>query len=529
MSEMFGPKSDKATRKLERTQKEDKAKRKSRIIKIVAIIVLLLTATTAIILNSNFIRRTVPVLTIDGVNFSTAEFEFFFNSEYMEYANFMSQFQGMGGMMPEQGIPLSRQIYDVDPDTGEETSWAEFFVTGTINRLTNLVSMYNIARANGFELSEEHREVIEDELSMLSMQAMFSGFPTVDSYMQQAFGTGMNEKVYREIQEFMTIASAYSTFIRDSFEYSNDVLAAYYNENADTLDILTYRQFMVYVEYPDETDFASEEELNAAILEATEEARIYAATLSEGIQGEPSFIEAASEYMPFYSDPDSTLRTSQGGRLDATVSNWLLDGSRQYGDVELIDTEQGTYILLFVSRDDNSYRTVGMRQILLLREDIDPMEFPEGEFDPNYIAALEIADREVSERAVTVQQLFITSGETEASFNELMMDFSDDTTPDGAYSDITKYPYQSEFFSTMKVVPEIEEWLFDESRVVGDTEMIYTSAFGYHLVQFSGFGEPFFELIADDRMRTSDHGEWLDGLTLGEPVRHFALRLLVQM
>jgi len=529
MSGMFEPKSNKATRKIERTQKEEKARRKSKIIKIVVISVLLVTTATALILNSGFIRRTVPVVTIDGVSFNTAEFEYFFNSEYIEYANFMSQFQGMSGMMPEQGIPLSRQIYDIDPETGEETTWAEFFVTGAINKLTNLVSVYKAAKAYGFELSDEHLDAIEEELSMMSIQSMFSGYPSVDSYLKQVFGSGMNERVFREVKEFTTTASAYRTHVRDSFEYSNDTLAAYYAENTDILDIITYRQFMVNIEYLDQEDYASEAEFIEATEAAQEEARSEAAEIINGIQSEQEFIEAAGEYMEFYYDPDSTLRTSQAGRLDVTTSDWLLDEARNYGDTGLFDTDQGTNILLFVSRDDNSYRTVGMRQILIMREQIDPMEFPEGEFDPGYLQALEVAEREATERAEMMHMQFIALGETESAFNELMLEYTDDTTVDGAYFNISKYPYQSEYFSSMKVVPEIEDWLFYEGRVVGDTELIYTSAFGYHLLYFTGLEEPFFELIADDRMRTRDHTAWLDDLTLGEPVRHFALRLLVQM
>jgi len=526
---MFEPKADKVTRKLERTQKEEKARKKSRIIKIAVITVLLLTTATAIILNSGFIRRTVPVVTVDGIGFNTAEFEFFFNSEYMEYANFMSQFQGMGGMLPEQGIPLSRQIYDIDQETGEETTWADYFVEGTINRLINLVSIYKVARENGFELSEEDRETIEQEFSMMSMQSMFSGFPSVDSYLKQVFGAGMNEKVFFEVQEFMTIASAYSMHVRDSFEYSANELAEHYAENANTLDVINYRQFMVTIEYLDYDDFASDEEFNQATEAALEEARFRAAEIIEGINSEPEFIEAAGEYMEYYSDPESTLRMTQAGRLDVSTSDWLLDETRSYGDTGLFDTDQGTNIVLFVSRDDNNYRTVGMRQILILREQIDPMEFPGGDFDPDYLQALETAERETTERAEEIYMQFVASGETEAAFNELMLEFSDDTTPDGTYSDITKYSYQSEYFSTMKVVPEIEEWLFYEGRVVGDTELIHTSDFGYHLLYFNGLGEPFFELIADDRMRTDDHTAWLDSLIHGEAVKHFAMRLLVQM
>jgi len=168
-----------------------------------------------------------------------------------------------------------------------------------------------------------------------------------------------------------------------------------------------------------------------------------------------------------------------------------------------------------------------MRQILISREQIDPAEFPEGEEDPGYIEVLEKAEAEARERAELVNSLFIAAGETENALLDLMEEHSDDTTTGGEYLNISKYSYQSTHFNSMKVVPEIEEWLFDESRVIGDSELIHTADFGYHLIYFLGSGESFFELIADDRMRTRDHNEWLDGLTPGVPVRHTAF-ILVQ-
>jgi len=522
MSGMFEPKTDKASRKMARTQKEQKEKRRSRIISISIITVLLLVTAVAILVNSSFIRRTLPVVTIDGVNFSTTEFEFFFNSEYMEYANFMSQFQGMGVSMPDPGRPLSGQIQN--PETGE--TWADLMVERTLERLKNLVSLHNAAKANGFELSQEQRNEMEDEIAMVQMQATFGGFPSFDSLLQQMFGSSINEKIFREVTEFVKTAGDYSEFVRESFVYSTADLAAYYNENKDELDIINYRSLIVYAEEPDVDEFITDAELEAAYQTAVEEARLQAAAIANGIENEEDFIQAAGEYREYYTEPELTLRANQAGRLDASSSDWLLDEQRNYGDVTVLYTEHGSEIIMFVSRDDNNYQTVGMRQILISREFIDPEDFPEGENDPGYLAALEQADLDARERAESVHSLFVTAGESEDALIDLMAEHSDDTTFGGYYTDITKFPYQSQHFQTMKVVPEIEEWLFDENRVVGDSELVYTSAFGYHLLYFMGLGDPFFELIAEDRMRTRDHTEWIDGLPLGEPVRHFAFILV---
>jgi len=130
------------------------------------------------------------------------------------------------------------------------------------------------------------------------------------------------------------------------------------------------------------------------------------------------------------------------------VADWLLDETRQYGDVTTIETDLGIDILLFVSRDDNNYHTVGMRQILILREQIDPEDFPLHETDQMYIQALEEAANEAHERAELVNSLFLAAGATEDALINLMDEHSDDTTPGGYYSNISKFPYQSSHLNT---------------------------------------------------------------------------------
>jgi hypothetical protein len=513
MSGMFDTKADKASKKLARTQKEDKARRKKRIITISVITVLLVFSTLAIISNSNFIRRTLPVLEIDGVTFTTAEFEYFFNSEYMEYANFMSQF---GGTMPDSNRPLSGQVYDLS--TGE--TWAELITDMALNKLTHLVTLYNAAGEAGFALSDEQISQIEEELEMVEFQAMINGFPSTDSFLQQMFGSSMNRRTYREILTFVTTAGAFNEFIRESFSYTSGDLASFYAENANDLDIFFYRQFTVFAEYPDDED---EEDYDEMWLEAANNAHFLAIAIAEGIENEEDFLEAAAMYNDeFYWDPNSTLRMTQGERLDFEVETWLIDEGRFHGDVTVIETEQGSDVVMFIYRDDNSYYTAGMRQILISREDINPEDFPLGEEDPDFYEALEQAEINLHQRAEHIEALFIDAGATEAALLDLMEEHSDDTTEGGLYLDIARFPYQSAYTWIMKVVPEIEEWLFDENRAVGDTELIYTHDFGYHLIYFPGFGTPFFELIADDRMRTRDHTKWLDDLTPGEPQKRTA-------
>jgi len=327
----------------------------------------------------------------------------------------------------------------------------------------------------------------------------------------------MNVRTYRNILEFISTARHYSEYKRESVVFSSDSIAAYYAANRDELDAFNYRLLFVDALMPDD-DFESMEDPADTYTRAVE--------IANGILSEEDFIEAARALGDETFDPESTLYRMQGGLLDEDIGEWLRNDTRVYGDITILETDFGNSIAFFLSRDGNNYHTTGMRQILISRENVDPFDFPEGENDPDYHAALDQAETILHERADFINALFSAMGATEEALLGLMEDHSDDNTPGGYYSFITKIPYQSSHVQTMRVVPEIEDWLFAEDRSIGDTEMIYTAAFGFHLIYFTGWGEMFFELIAEDRMRTRDHSEWINGLTHGVPVKHAAFILV---
>ena len=517
MSGMFEPKQDKAKRKQAKFVQEETEKKKTKRTAIIIITVFVVVLTVSLLLNSNIFHRTLTVLTIDGVSFSTAEFEYFYNMSLREHMHLLSQFQGiegMGGSEPDIDMPLSGQIRD--EETGE--TWADLITDLTINRLSRLVPLYNAAREAGFTLPDEEIEIIETHIENARFEAQMFGI-TADNVLQRAFGSSMNVSVYRRVLEFELLANSYSDFVRDSFTYSTVELEEYYAENADSLDIFNYRILTVFAEFPDEADPASDTSEEDAIAAA----HAVASEMAERIESEDDFIFVAYEHdMWSHFDPDSSLRTVFGEWLDFDLSPWLVDDTRTYGDITIIDTSMGSNIVFFVSRDDNSYQTVGMRQILIMREFVNSEDFSFPEDEPEYELAVQEAEREAHERAQSVHELFISMGATEQALLDLLEEHSDEDTEGGYYSHISKFSYHGSTFSSMKVVPEIEEWLFDESREVGDSELVFTSDFGYHLLYFTGRYEPLSELMATDRKRTADHTAWSDSLTSGEPVWHAA-------
>jgi len=437
----------------------------------------------------------------------------------------MSQFQGMGMSLPEAGRPLSGQIYN--HETGE--TWADVILNSALSRLVSMVSLYNAAAASGYTLSDERLADIEAEIAMVEMQAVISDFPSTNSLLQQMYGSSMNVDTYRKIMNFTSTAWSYNEHVRESFTYSSTELDNFYSENRNDLDVFSFRVLYVAAMEPDRENFDSDEAYEEAREAATAEAYARAENIiHSGIDSEEAFISAAQMEAGFVSEWVGAVQYIMGEELDEYIAEWFVDETRSYGDIVQFNESTGSTIMYYIGRDNNNYHTAGMRQILMLRDDVNPEDFTDGVSDPGYISAVEQAERDLQARAEQVNALFTATGETEDALIGLMSDHSDDTTPGGEYDNIAKYSYQSSHLSVMKVVPEIEDWLFTEGRAVSDTGLVYTEAYGYHLLYFTGFGELFFELMADDRMRTRDHSEWSQSLVPGEPVKRAAF-ILVHM
>jgi len=523
MSGMFEPKTDGASRRLARTQKEEQARRKSRIIVVSVVTALAILFAGALFINSKYIRRTFTALTIEGVNFTTVDFEYFYNMEYQDYRNLISQFQGMGGALPDEGRPFSSQIYN--SQTGE--TWADFFESLTLRRMSRMVQYYNAAKAAGFTLPDERRAEIEYEMSGYRMDAERYGFPSLDSLLQRFFGNSINEQSLRKNLEFVFTAEAYGDHVRESFVYDRAQLDAKYASNKDDFDVFSFRMLFIDIEPVDIFNFETAEEYSEAMENQDKAAYEKALELAAQITDEDSFIEIAEQYDDIaYARAESTLRFAQGERLEDHYKNWMLNPSRTEGEVEVFETEQGSYIIYFIYRDDNDYYMTGMRQILVVREAVNPGDYADGEDDPEYLFAFDFAEAEAKERAEAVWDLFTAGGSTEDALLALMEEHSDDTTEGGFYENISKFTYQTYSKYAMKVVPEIEDWLFDSSRQIGDAELVYTEAYGYHLLFFTGYGERFNSFIADDRLRSDDFTAWNDSFPDIEAVRKWAYVLI---
>jgi len=513
---------DSTNRRQARAMQEHQAKKKLRITTLIVVVVFVVLVAGALLLNSKFIRRTATAVTIGGRDFTTTEYDFFFNSAYQEFVQ-MVESQGYSAYisLPDNTKPLASQIYNAE--TGQ--TWSEFIAELAISRMTELVQYSSAAAQAGYVLSEDDRKAMDEEIEyMRSIAEVSEGVNKLEQLLQNVYGSSINEKIYREIYEYAYTVSAYCRDYNDELTYSDDQIKEYYSSMSDMLDVFTFRYITITMESVSEEDFETDEEYNAAKEESLAAALADAEGIASGIESEEDFIAAARAYNESsYGEDDSTLREYLGELLGDNYGPWLRESERQYNDVTAVGMSNGAYVVYFVGRDNNDYNMTEMRQLLFTRQEILEEDFELGHDDPGYIEAFDLVDKMARERGMEALRLFEEGGATEDMLLELMTDHTDDTTEGALYSDIAKYNYTSGNTQSLKLVPEIEEWLFEEGRQVGDYKLIRSEAYGYHLVYFVEYGEKLCKFMADDRMRTADYTAWVESLPeVGEASKAWA-------
>ena len=467
-------------KKREAREKEASAAKKTKRRNYIIAGVCLLVAVLILFFTSNFFYRSFDAVKVGNTGYSAPEYKYFYYDTYMTayrtlydtYGEYASYF------MP-------------DEDTLKEA---------TFENMRLITMLYDEAKNSGFELPDEAKENIEVAISELDQNAKENGFSGINSYLAGNYGKGMNKNMYRKCMERSYIASYYYTEVYDSFEYSDEELRSYYAENKDDFDRITfYSRFFdgSAVEDDEETEEDETVTKEEAMAAAKENAEAYA----DGI---------VYEKFKVYSEPV----TSYGNNIDSVYAGWLKEADRQEGDYTIVETEDGYYVVCFVSRDDNDYDTVNVRHILIMPETIDSTAY---DTDEAYQEALDAADEAAKLEAEEIYDSWLDGDATEESFAALADEKSADSPEGGLYENIFKG----------QMVTEFEDWCF-EAHEAGDTGIVKT-AYGYHIMYFSGIGENYQLFAARSNKNSADYNAWQDEkLESGYDLRTTAVFKLAQ-
>ncbi|MDR0862061.1 MAG: peptidyl-prolyl cis-trans isomerase [Oscillospiraceae bacterium] len=508
---------------------------------IAAVLVVLFVA--ALFVNSNYIRRGTTAYSAGELELSPVEYNFFYFSAFYEYQAYVyenlssfSDSSALASLLPDNSKPWASQVKD--QVTGQ--TWAQYFAEDAAVKIADAAKIIAAAKAEGFTLNAEQRAELDTEIEGLRESAKTTDSKNFKTFLNDRYDPykrGMTEKIYTQLFETLFTCDAYAEAHRDALTYTSEELAAYYNENKDALDTITFRSIRFAVETPareiaaeeegGEPTVLTDEEYEAAVSAAIEAAHTMAEELQERVTSEEDFINEALAYSPIdYPDADATIVSTSGENLgEKEYSLWLRDQSRKAGDMAIFsldsDTTTAWYLMYYVERDANDYNTVGMRQILIQPTAVDAndLKYVNGDDTKDtdaYDADVAAADAEAKAKADALYKQWKDGGATEDAFIALIPDNSVDTTEGGLYEHIYK----------QQMIAVINDWLFAAGRKTGDSEVIKSDEFGYHIVYFTGVGELYSDYISEGRLRAEDYTEWREGIQAPAVEKHWAERFV---
>ena len=490
-----------------RAEEERKQQRRSNIVygSIAAIFVLV--AVALVIWNSNIIQRSSTALSVDGEKYTAAEVEYFYNSAYnsvasSDYAAYMS--------LDTSVSPKQQKITDMDlmflgttlPEGKEEMTWHEYFMESAKQTLISQTALLRAAEEAGFTFTEEMEAELQATFDTIDLYAKNTGV-TSSAYIKSMFGPNMTAKTFEKILRSAILVSYFQEENYNALSYTQSDLDEYYAENKNTFDNSSYEYvyFKGYASSTTDADgntVAATDEENAA---AKAKAEAAAQDALERYQAGESLEEIAKDY----EDIASYYKQEQGSYSTSVVQTWVYDEARVAGDKALLSNDTAYYVAGFFSRSRNDYLPVNVRHILL-KVDTSSLDSEAENYDELFQVLKEAAYAD----AQSVLEEWKAGDKTAESFGELANKYSADggsNTNGGLYTNVAKG----------EMVTEFDAWIYDESRQVGDTDIIFVDMdgyyTGYHVMYFDSFGEtPYWQLEVESTMRNEDYSEWYASL-----------------
>ena len=421
------------------------------------------------VFESNFICRLLPAVKVGNTSYSVAEYNFMYTNSFNQvYSNLVSSLGDYASYVVNPQVSLKEQQYS------EDMTWADYIKDYTKDSLEMITALADEAKEKGFTLDEAYTNQIDSDWETLGLTAASYGYTTAD-YATALYGKGVNEKVFRSINEKYYYALSYGASVNDGFEISAADMDARYEEDPKQFDTVTYKYYYLSAavaegEDADAAKAAAKE--NADAILAAEDKDAY---LAENMNG-AAFTE---------------MRYGTYANADTSFADWLFDAAREAGDAEVFEAANGYYVIIFGEKDDLHYNTVTVRHLLVKPDDT--------------------GDEESWEEAKTAVEGYKATWETlgggEENFTSIVLAYSADEgskSVGGLYENVYKG----------QMVTEFENWCFDPARKAGDCDIVRTE-YGYHLMYFVEEGPEYYEYLVGETLRDEQYNAYVETLAEG--------------
>jgi len=473
-------------------------------------IAVILLIAAILFLNSSFIFTGTKALSIGEKDYSPAELNYYYATQYMAVVNEYGSYASILGLDTSTGLAgLDSQSCPISADGG---SWKDYFLNTAKEQLTQIAALYKYAEENGIELTEEELAQIDASFDGMDEFAKSQGYADMDSFFEANYGKGVSSKVIRNCTIDSTLATKVLTEYADALEYSDAELEEEYlsfNGIYDYFDFAYYYVAAQAEEVVGEDGETSSKVTEATLADAKATADAILASYEEqdGDDITNNLSTAASEHVE---GAEATLNSLVSGSNLGIYQEWMLQ-EHESGDATVVENSgNGYYVLAFIGRDDNHYKLAQVRHILI-------KAVPEE--DGTYTSFAKI---DAKLKADEILAEFLAGDQSEESFAALAEQYSEDAgsnTNGGLYDQVVKG----------QMVDKFDQFCF-EGHQKGDTAVIYgeSSAYaGYHVMYYVGEGDQYSNLIARSSLANEAMAAFTEELSAGyEAKEGFAYRFV---
>ena len=496
-------------------QEEAKKKAKSKVRWTLGTIGVFLLIAAILFLNSGILYRTTTALTIGDTKYTPAEMNYYYGAAYHSMANQYGSYASLLGLNTETGLSgLKHQICPMLEDGG---SWRDYFLETAGEDMVQIKALTDYAAQNGLALTPEEIADVDAGFDGIDDYAKSLGYADADALFSTNYGNGVTQAIARQSMLDNVLANNAYLHASDSFQYDSAALEEAYQGLEGAQDVFEFALYHVLAELeevPAEEEGA--EPTSAPTEQTLAEARATVDAMAAGYQDgdEEDLVERLNATIDHeLSGETATVRTgASGSSLGEPYKEWMMDASRKAGDITVTDDGNGTgsYLVMFLSRNDNHYPMAQVRHILIKAEASE-----DGTYSDEAKAAAKA-------RAEEILAQWQAGDKTEESFAALAEEYSEDAgsnTNGGLYDSV----------AMGQMVPEFDAFCFGGHKS-GDTAIVYGesgSYAGYHVMYYVGEGDLYSDYIARSVLLNADMSAWLDELLSGyEAVPGFGYRMV---
>ena len=422
------------------------------------------------------VERFATAVTIGDEKISAAQFNYYYSSQYnqmVSQANYYSQTYGYDIGFDTSLAPDEQTTTDAE---GNQTTWNEVIKENAVSYAQFVTAYYNEALKNDYKIDEETQAEIDELIENYRTQAASSNY-SLNAYLRQSFGPGFNEKAFTEqITKEYLAENYYSDKQSELIDgISEDAIKAEYEANRKDYDYTDIRYYSFAFTTLTAKDGETEAQLKDRQKAENDKVAAEAKAVFDKVTDEASLIAAVKEFKnkdaekPSDKDYTTLTKNAQYDSLVTAISedgaNWAFDAARKAGDKTMITGEKAVYIIVTL-RPIYAMNSVDVRHCLVKFDAKDENNVTEEEKIAAYNEAKALYDA------------WLAGDKTEDSFKKMVTENTDDEgskETGGLYEGIRI----SDSF-----VEAFETWSFDNARKAGDSGIIESEEYGYHIMYF---------------------------------------------